>query len=152
MLQQQIAQVSLQAVRPSRPNPTNLVPNVTPPTPQRPYTIASTWPAPAPTPHTLLTCIQILERVASIPQCPNTEEGKHLYCTDIDAWHMTHGQAIPSIEQPYPLTPGMAPVGSGECYGCGYVTNPPHTSGNCPAMDHIPSHESRHRQLVGGML
>ncbi|KAF9232043.1 hypothetical protein BU15DRAFT_81671 [Melanogaster broomeanus] len=69
---------------------------------------------------------QVLERVASVPQRPNTETGIRQYETDVEAWHKANGtEAIPNLARPYPLRPGTAVAGSGECYSCGLVTEPP---------------------------
>ncbi|KAF8437268.1 hypothetical protein L210DRAFT_3353503, partial [Boletus edulis BED1] len=53
-------------------------------------------------------------------QRPNSGEGKQQYKADIDAWHTAHGaDAMVSLSQPYPITPGTALPGSGECFECG---------------------------------
>ena len=105
-------------------------------------------------PYSSLTHTQILEQVgnAGPPQRPDMEEGRRQYNADVEAWHTTFGQLSPSLEQPYPLKPGSAPIGSGECYGCGFVTDPPHTGNSCATPVALQPHETRWRQLVGGML
>lgn len=145
-LQQQLSQLSLQVQtsngRPTRSNaatapsvPSSFLSPVT-------STAASANPRNASTqgwrqPYTPLTRAQILERAASIPQRPNTEAGKRQYEQDVEMWHAMHGQTSPSIERPYPLKPGTALLGSGECFGCGIVTEPSHTAGTCTATESL---------------
>ena len=41
---------------------------------------------------------QVLDRVAAIPQRPNSNEGKQQHKADIDTWHAAHGvEAMPSL-------------------------------------------------------
>ena len=106
-----------------------------------------------PPPHIPLSRVQIVERVSGIPQRSNTDEGRWLWEVDVDAWHHTHGRdASPSLERPYPLKLGTAVLGSGECFSCGMVTDPPHISGTCQAAEQLRPLESCWRQLVAGML
>ena len=91
-----------------------------------------------------LTRESILERVTVIPQRPASNEGKQQYQADVDAWHTTHGrEAIPSLSQPYPITPGTALPGSGECFDYGIVTEPRHMSGGCDTKNRLPPLETR---------
>lgn len=46
----------------------------------------------------------------------------------------------------------MAALGSGECFVCGMVTDPPHIRGVCQAAEPLKPLESHWRQLVAGML
>ncbi|KIM56849.1 hypothetical protein SCLCIDRAFT_17106 [Scleroderma citrinum Foug A] len=69
------------------------------------------------------------------------------------AWHRTYGSdTTPSLKRPYPLKPGMAALGSGECFVCRMVTDLPHIGGVCQAAEPLKPLESRWRQLVAGML
>ena len=104
-------------------------------------------------PHISLLRAQIIKQVSGIPQRSNTDEGRRLWEADVDIWHHMHGRdAPPSLERPYPLKPGTAALGSGECFSCGMITDPPHISGTCQATEQLRPLESRWRQLVTGML
>ena len=156
-LQQQLAQLSIQPSQASRSTPTSAILVNLAPAPilqcQATAGIAQTQlpTAPARSP---LTCNQILERVAGILHCPDTEEGWRQYKADVAAWHNTHRQTTPNIDRPYPLTPGMAPLGSSECYNCGRATAPIHTSGTCPMLESqvISLYEQCYHQAIGVLL
>ena len=156
-LQQQLAQLSIQPSRASRSTPTSAVPVNLAPAPilQRQATagIAQTQLPTAPA-HSPLTHNQILERVAGILHCLDTEEGWGQYKADVAAWHNTHGQTTPNIDRPYLLTPGTVPLGSSECYNCGRATAPTHTSGACPMPESqvISLYEQRYHQAIGVLL
>ena len=96
---------------------------------------------------------QVLDRVAAIPQYPNSNEGKQQHKADIDAWHTAHGvEAMPSLSRPYLIMPGTALPGSGECFECGMITEPHHTSGSCEAKSHLPPLETKWQAIVAGAL
>jgi hypothetical protein len=100
-----------------------------------------------------LTKELVLERTAMIPQRPSSNEGRQQYKADVNEWHNTHGMnATPSITRPYPITPGTALPGTGECFDCGMVTDPRHTSGSCENKARLPPLETRWRQIVTGTL
>ncbi|KIJ05586.1 hypothetical protein PAXINDRAFT_158994 [Paxillus involutus ATCC 200175] len=99
-----------------------------------------------------LTRALILEKVAATPQRPNTEAGRRLYDADIENWHRTYGNEPPSLDQPYPIRPGTATAGTGECFSCGTVTEPPHTGHTCTSTTPIRPYETRWRQIVTSML
>ncbi|KIK82328.1 hypothetical protein PAXRUDRAFT_153946 [Paxillus rubicundulus Ve08.2h10] len=103
-------------------------------------------------PQAPLSRAQILERVNAIPQKPNTESGKQAYEVDVNAWDQMHGNAPPSLEHPYPIKPGMAQAGSGECFGCGEITDPPHMGYTCNATEPLCPQETHWHQLVMNML
>ena len=64
----------------------------------------------------LLTCIQ------KYPHHPNTEAGRQAHQAQQADWVKTHGlNAIVTESTPYPLRPGTLPVGSGECFTCGFL-------------------------------
>ncbi|KAF8125032.1 hypothetical protein EV363DRAFT_1402785 [Boletus edulis] len=146
-LQQQLTQMSLQTARMPRPA-TAPAPMYTAAAPAAQRPIGGTallGRAPvAYMPSTPLTRAQILERVASITQQSNTKDGRDQYEQDIADWHRRNPQFAPNLERPYPLRPGTVPAGSGECYKCGHITEPPHTS--------TTSYETRWRAIVGSML
>lgn len=104
-------------------------------------------------PRVPLTRAQILEKVSALPQRANTEVGRRLYEADVAVWHRTFGEGTaPALERPYPLKPGTTAVGSGECFSCGLVTDPPHVGSTCTTKETLRPHETRWRQLVAGML
>jgi hypothetical protein len=104
-------------------------------------------------PCTPLTRAQILERTVLVPQRPNTEAGMRQYKADIDLWHRTYStDRMTTLDQPYPLRPGTALVGSGECYNCGMVTEPTHLSSQCTVSSLLRPHETKWCQQVAGML
>ncbi|KAI5984749.1 hypothetical protein EDD15DRAFT_2374870 [Pisolithus albus] len=100
-----------------------------------------------------LTRNQIFEKAMAVPQRPNTEAGRRMYEVDVETWHRNFGtEAFPSLERPYPLKPGTATVGSGECFNCGVVTEPLHIGSTCTSTEPIRQQESRWRGLVASML
>ncbi|KAI6016336.1 hypothetical protein PISMIDRAFT_29233 [Pisolithus microcarpus 441] len=100
-----------------------------------------------------LTRLQILKKVNAILHRPNTEAGRCQYKADIEVWHKTHGyNAPPSLERPYPLKPGTVAAGTGECFMCGLITEPPHVGSMCTANETLHPHETHWRQLIAGML
>ncbi|KAG1795829.1 hypothetical protein EV424DRAFT_1353400 [Suillus variegatus] len=100
-----------------------------------------------------LTRAQIMEKLNTLPQRQATEAGRRQYEADVDAWHRMHGtEGTPSLERPYPLRPGTAVVGSGECYTCGMITEPMHLSSQCVATETLRPQESRWRQYIAAML
>ncbi|KAG2034213.1 hypothetical protein BDR03DRAFT_984557 [Suillus americanus] len=102
---------------------------------------------------TQLTRAQILENLAAMPQRVNTEAGIRQYEADVELWHRMHGaEGFPTLEKPYPLRPGTAILGSGECYSCGMVTEPMHVSMQCIAQEPLRTQESHWRQQVAGLI
>jgi len=102
---------------------------------------------------TQLTRAQLLEKLSLMPQRANMETGVRQYEADVELWHRTHGtEGFPNIERPYPLRPGTATLGSGECYNCGMVTEPPHVGAQCIAQEPLRPQEARWRQQVAGLL
>jgi hypothetical protein len=105
------------------------------------------------TPRASLTRAQVMERATLIPQRPNTETGVHQYEMDVDLWHRVYGaEGSPSLERPYPIRPGTAALGSGECYNCGLVTEPAHLSSQCTATNLLRPHETRWHQQIASIL
>ncbi|KIJ40350.1 hypothetical protein M422DRAFT_49262 [Sphaerobolus stellatus SS14] len=60
---------------------------------------------------------------------PDTTEGWLQHARTVTSWNAKWGETVfPVLDRPYPLSPGMSPVGSWECFKCGRHTEPPHTS------------------------
>jgi hypothetical protein len=55
----------------------------------------------------------------TLPHHPNTPDGLRAYQAQVVAWHTANPHSKPDEQHPYPLTPGMPPVGSRECWDCG---------------------------------
>jgi hypothetical protein len=63
----------------------------------------------------LLACLQ------KYPHHPDTEAGRQAHRAQQADWVKTHGIGTFITEStPYPLRPGTQPVGSGECFTCGF--------------------------------
>ncbi|KAF5335704.1 hypothetical protein D9611_009605 [Ephemerocybe angulata] len=61
---------------------------------------------------------------------PNTAEGRTAYTRQVKEWESKHGADVwVSEKTPYPLRPGTASPGSGECFGCGMLG---HRRQECP--------------------
>ena len=64
----------------------------------------------------LLACLQ------KYPHHPDTEAGRQAHQAQQADWARTHGlNALVTESTPYPLRPGTLPVGSGECFTCGFT-------------------------------
>ena len=64
----------------------------------------------------LLVCLQ------KYPHHPDTEAGRQAHRAQQADWARTHGlNAMVTESTPYPLRPGTPPVGSGECFTCGFT-------------------------------
>ena len=64
----------------------------------------------------LLICLQ------KHPHHPDTEQGRQAHRAQQAEWVKTHGLgAFVTESTPYPLRPGTLPVGSGECFTCGFT-------------------------------
>ncbi|KAJ7319058.1 hypothetical protein DFH08DRAFT_819493 [Mycena albidolilacea] len=64
------------------------------------------------------------------------------YMRHINIWNAQFGGACILLERTgYPLSPGTAAPGSGECFGCGKVTTPYHRRAECPGPP-VPAKES----------
>ncbi|KAJ6565270.1 hypothetical protein DFH09DRAFT_1035000 [Mycena vulgaris] len=78
--------------------------------------------------------------------------GRAEYTRRIANWVRVHGTNKVLLERTgYPLTPGTLPPCSGECYGCGKVTNPWHRRTECPGPA-VPQKESTFRSLCAKHL
>ena len=74
-----------------------------------------------------------------LPHHPDTPAGKTAYIAQIAAWNVANPGRMKENEYcPYPLTPGMAPIASNKCFGCGHVG---HRANKCPTPGSLPNHE-----------
>ncbi|KAJ7455173.1 hypothetical protein FB451DRAFT_1049034 [Mycena latifolia] len=74
----------------------------------------------------------LLDAIVCITHHPDTEMGRRAHGDQQQEWHRVHGNIDVSVDTPYPLRPGRAPLNSGECFRCGHGG---HTNVNraCPA-------------------
>ncbi|GLB38088.1 hypothetical protein LshimejAT787_0411390 [Lyophyllum shimeji] len=79
---------------------------------------------------------------------PDTPAGRALYEAQVNEWARKHGNRGPNESRPYPLSPGSCPVGSGECWTCGYTG---HRGDSCSANRVIPQLERRWRSIASSI-
>jgi hypothetical protein len=91
--------------------------------------------------------LQDLTRNAK-PAHPDTPAGRAMYQADLTAWNAANPNRGPSETRPYPLTPGTAPVASGECWKCG---QPGHMGTACMSTNHVPPAEEKWRAIAAGI-
>ncbi|EDR16009.1 uncharacterized protein LACBIDRAFT_301586 [Laccaria bicolor S238N-H82] len=84
------------------------------------------------------------------PLQPNTQEGNRVWIEQAREWMAKHGNGPVTIATGFPLRPGGAPPGSGECYGCGY-TGHHRNSGQC-TTELINHRERTFRTICGRIL
>jgi hypothetical protein len=64
----------------------------------------------------------LLIALQKYPQQPDTEPGRQAHQAQQTEWVKTHGfNGLVTDSTPYPLRPGTLPVGSGECFTCGFT-------------------------------
>jgi hypothetical protein len=64
----------------------------------------------------------LLTRLQKYPHHPDTEAGRQAHQAQQNDWVKTYGlTALVTDLTPYPLRPGTYPVGSGECFTCGFT-------------------------------
>ncbi|KAJ6488704.1 hypothetical protein DFH09DRAFT_1105562 [Mycena vulgaris] len=86
-----------------------------------------------------------------------TPAGVQQYQTDLAAWDATFAPSTgcaPDYTM-FPLTPGILPVGSKECWSCGQITNPPHfgtTKCQQTGSTLVLQHESNVHALINNAL
>lgn len=82
------------------------------------------------------------------PQHPDTNDGRAAHRAQCAKWHTENPTSKPDERRQYPLTPGTAPAGSFECWGCGQKG---HRSGAgqgiCPG-DILPQPERDWRRIA----
>jgi protein-disulfide isomerase len=88
--------------------------------------------------------------LALYPIQPETQEGNVAYLEQLRAWRRTNGDNSVSRTTGFPLRPGGAPPGSGECYNCGQTG---HRRIDCPpTAKRISQHEAAFRAICGSIL
>ncbi|KAF9543848.1 hypothetical protein CPC08DRAFT_770162 [Agrocybe pediades] len=88
-----------------------------------------------------------VQRVA-LPHHPNTPAGVAAYKAQIAQWNSSNAGLSPNELRPYPLSPGTAPVMSGECWKCGMVG---HRSSECSATAKVPLLEEKWRSIAASI-
>ena len=85
------------------------------------------------------------------PIQPETPEGEAAYLDQLRAWRRTNGDNHVTKFTGFPLRPGGAPPGSGECYNCGRTG---HRRTDCQATStkKIPQFEATFRAICGSIL
>ena len=91
----------------------------------------------------------IKDSIALYPLQPITEEGLKVYREQMNAWHQRNGNVQPTKTTGFPLRPGGAQPGSGECYKCG-ITG--HRGLDCNLGNMIPKFEGNFRAICGSIL
>ncbi|KAJ7725039.1 hypothetical protein B0H16DRAFT_1736336 [Mycena metata] len=97
------------------------------------------------------TALRALLATIVATRCLNTPEGRTAYEGQKAQWNARNGRVHPDVlaieKAGYPLTPGTAPPGSGECWTCGMI----HGRGACTRAA-LPELETRFRVVVGTWL
>lgn len=70
------------------------------------------------------------------------------YAAKVEEWKANNPGRRPSADNPFPLTPGTAPAGTGECRRCGLRTEPVHYASSCLSTTIIPDLEQAYRMAV----
>jgi hypothetical protein len=96
----------------------------------------------------LLLCLQ------KYPHLPDTEAGRLAHQAQQADWAKTHGlNAVVSETTPYPLRPGTLPVGSGECFTCGFLGHMGRKDGStCGGNRALHRHEQTWRAICSRII
>ena len=96
----------------------------------------------------LLICLQ------KYPHHPDTEQGRQAHRAQQADWMKTHGMGTFVTEStPYPLRPGTLPVGSGECFTCGFAGHMGRRDGStCGGNCALHQHEQTWRAICSRIL
>lgn len=96
----------------------------------------------------LLVCLQ------KYPHHPDTEAGRQAHQAQQAEWMKTHGMgAFVTESTPYPLRPGTLPVGSGECFTCGFSGHMGRRDGStCGGTRALHPHEQTWRAICSRIL
>ena len=96
----------------------------------------------------LLICLQ------KYPHHPDTEAGRQAHRAQQADWARTHRLSATVTEStPYPLHPGTLPVGSGECFTCGFTGHLGRRDGStCGGNRALHLHEQAWRAICSRIL
>ena len=96
----------------------------------------------------LLICIQ------KQPHHPDTDAGRQAHRAQQADWAKTHGiGALVTESTPYPLRPGTLPVGSNECFTCGFTGHMGQRDGStCGSNKALHPHEQTWRAICSRIL
>ena len=103
-----------------------------------------------PPPITNANCEALQQSLAYYPLQPNTTEGNNAWLGQVRDWRAKHGEGPVTAATGFPLRPGGAAPGSGECFGCGMVGHR-RDSGLCNT-DPINPCERTFRTICGRIL
>jgi len=92
----------------------------------------------------------LCQSLAFYPLQPNTLEGNRAWLAQLRDWRTKHGEGPITPATGFPLRPGGAAPGSGECFGCGFVGHR-RDSGLC-TTDTINPRERTFRTICGRIL
>ena len=96
----------------------------------------------------LLICLQ------KYPHHPDTDAGRQAHKAQQAEWINTHGlNAFVTESTPYPLRPGTLPVGSNECFTCGFAGHMGRRDGStCGGNRALHQHEQNWRAIASRIL
>ncbi|KDR76578.1 hypothetical protein GALMADRAFT_67310 [Galerina marginata CBS 339.88] len=87
--------------------------------------------------------------IACYPIQPPTPQGIATYREQMRSWKQSNGDNAPSKYTGFPLRPGGAEPGTGECYGCGKTG---HLGRDCAEMNKVPTLEGNFCAICGSIL
>ena len=98
--------------------------------------------------------IALLTRLQKYPHHPDSEPGRQAHQAQQAEWVKTHGLGAFVMEStPYPLRPGTLPVGSGECFTCGFAGHMGRRDGStCGGNRALHPHEQTWRAICSRIL
>lgn len=96
----------------------------------------------------------LLNRIQKYPHHPDTEPGRKAHQAQQADWAKANGlNAVVTESTPYPLRPGTLPVGSGECFTCGFPGHMGRRDGStCGGNRALHPHEQTWRAICSRIL
>jgi hypothetical protein len=96
----------------------------------------------------------LLVRLQKYPHHPDSDAGKQAHGAQQAEWARIHGlNAFVTESTPYPLRPGTLPVGSGECFTCGFAGHMGRRDGSiCGGNRALHPHEQTWRAICSRIL
>ena len=89
------------------------------------------------------------DSIVLYPIQPATDEGQAMYCGQMHMWFERNGDILPTKNMGFPLCPGGAQLGSGECFRCGELG---HHRGACQSKNMILKYEGNFQAICGSIL